>query len=278
MFSSLTNFINEFRADPVGSLITFAYLAVVILFSLIMHECAHGYVALKCGDPTAKMLGRLTLDPRKHLDPIGTICMVFLRFGWAKPVPINPRNFRNYRRDYILVSLAGIITNLCICLISLLISALLARIVWPEYIIESYSEAGVKDALLNVYYDFSREPFGLQKNYISLFSAAAVYSGNFNDLIQASVPAAYVQRFFLMLAQMNLGLAVFNLLPVPPLDGYRVLDQFVFKGQLSLSPQTMQYIRIGFMVVLLSGMLSGLLSTVNSAIFGWFSQLFALLI
>ena len=119
--------INNFRADPAGSLITLVYLAVVILFSLIIHECAHGYVALKCGDPTAKMMGRLTLDPRKHLDPIGTICMIFLRFGWAKPVPVNPRNFRNYRRDYILVSLAGIITNLLVCLISMLISAFLAK-------------------------------------------------------------------------------------------------------------------------------------------------------
>ncbi len=278
LFSGLSNIIQRIQADPIGELNTFAYLAVCILFSLIIHECAHGYVALKCGDPTAKMLGRLTLDPRKHLDPIGTICMVFLRFGWAKPVPINPRNFRNYRRDYILVSLAGIITNFCLCIISLMISALICRIVWPEYIIESYSEAGVKDALLNVYYDFSREPFGLQKNYISLFSATAVYSGNISNLIQASIPAAYVQRFFLMLAQMNLGLAIFNLLPVPPLDGYRVMDQFVFKGQLSLTPQTMQYIRIGFLVVLLSGLLSGLLTTVNSAIFGWLSKLFALLI
>ena len=163
-------------------------------------------------------------------------------------------------------------------MISLLISALLTRIVWPESIIESYTETGVKDALLNVYYDFTREPFYLKENYISVYSAATVYYGNFNDLIQASVPAAYVQRFFLMLAQMNLGLAVFNLLPVPPLDGFRFMDQFVFKGQMRLTPQQMQYIHLGFLVVLMTGLLSGLLTTVNRTVFGWFSQLFALLI
>ena len=77
----------------------------------------------------------------------------------------------------------------------------------------------------------------------------------------------YVQRLFLMLAQMNLGLAIFNLIPVPPLDGYRFLDQFVFKGSLSMNRQTMQIIQIIFLVVCISGLLNGLLSTVNSNIF-----------
>ena len=265
MFSSLTNFINNFQADPVGQLITLAYLAVVILFSLILHECAHGYVALKCGDPTAKMMGRLTLDPRKHLDPIGTICMIFLRFGWAKPVPVNPRNFRNYRRDYILVSLAGIITNLLVCLISMLISAFLAKMIWSDATLNYLRTTGQRDLALNIYE--GNLPYRI---YAGEFSTVSFFAKNEWPM--------YVQRLFLMLAQMNLALAVFNLLPVPPLDGYRVMDQFVFKGQLSLTPQTMQYIRIGFLVVLLSGLLSGLLTTVNSAIFGWLSQLFALLI
>ena len=265
MFSSLTSFINDFQADPTGSLITFAYLAVVILFSLIIHECAHGYVALKCGDPTAKMLGRLTLDPRKHLDPIGTICMVFLRFGWAKPVPVNPRNFRNYRRDYILVSLAGIVTNLIVFILSLFISAILAHIIWPEDLIDYFTIIGRKELFLDIYWNGP---------------AGTVFSGDFitYGLFTEKTALLYVQRLFLMLAQMNLGLAVFNLLPVPPLDGYRVLDQFVFKGQLNMTPQTMQYIRIGFLVVLLSGMLTGLLGTINSAVFGWMSQLMAMLI
>ena len=86
MFSGITSILDGLRTDPGGTIITLLYVAVCILFSLIIHECAHGYAALKCGDPTAKWLGRLTLDPRKHLDPLGTICMVFLRIGWAKPV------------------------------------------------------------------------------------------------------------------------------------------------------------------------------------------------
>ena len=78
----------------------------------------------------------------------------------------------------------------------------------------------------------------------------------------------YIQRLFLMLAQMNLGLAVFNLLPVPPLDGFRVLDQFVFKGRLSMTPQTMQMIHTAFLIICMSGLLTGLLTTVNSAVMG----------
>ena len=297
MFSSLTNFINNFQADPVGQLITLAYLAVVILFSLILHECAHGYVALKCGDPTAKMMGRLTLDPRKHLDPIGTICMIFLRFGWAKPVPVNPRNFRNYRRDYILVSLAGIITNLLVCMLSLFISAILAKAIWCSEFLAYLSDSGEKAVLINIYQDtnvylkdmtpyytdFNRmlELYKSFEGYGGFnYSSAAIYSGYFDyfSVLANGTALMYVQRLFLMLAQMNLALAVFNLLPVPPLDGFRFVDQFVFKGQLQMTPQTMQYIHIGFLIICMSGMLSGLLTTVNSAVFGWLSQLFALLI
>ena len=98
MLTRLSAFAQMLRTDPLGGLIFLAMFAVAILLSLILHECAHGYVALKCGDPTAKYMGRLTLDPRKHLDPMGTVFMVLLGFGWAKPVPVNPRNYRNPKK------------------------------------------------------------------------------------------------------------------------------------------------------------------------------------
>ncbi len=258
MFSGITQWINDLQADPSGTLITLAYVAVAILFSLILHECAHGWVAWKCGDPTAKMLGRLTLNPAKHLDPFGTICMVFLHVGWAKPVPVNPRNFRHFRRDYILVSLAGIVTNLLLCVISLLISAILCQYIYNPTLL-----------------DYARKS-GLQNNFIDIYHMLfpnAVYNGSF-DVISGNVVKGnewmlYAQRFFLMLAQMNLGLAIFNLIPVPPLDGYRFLDMFVFKGKLAMTQSMMTVIQIAFLAVCMSGILSTLLSTVNGAVFGF---------
>ena len=262
MFSGITQWIQDLTSDPSGTLITLAYVAVCILFSLILHECAHGWVAYKCGDPTAKMLGRLTLNPAKHLDPFGTICMVFLHVGWAKPVPINPRNFRHFRRDYILVSLAGIITNLLLCFISLVISALLCRIIYNSYILDYVRKTGLQNNLIDVYH---------------MYLPSAVYSGEFQvvagNLNPGSEWALFAQRFFLMLATMNLGLAVFNLLPVPPLDGYRFLDMFVFKGRLMIDQRIAQMVLLAFMVLLLSGVFDKLLSLVNGTVFGFFSSI-----
>ena len=213
MISTFINLFNNPNLAVWEKVMYLVFYVFCILFSLIIHECAHGWVALKCGDPTAKWMGRLTLDPRKHLDPIGTLCMLFMRIGWAKPVPINPRNFRNYRRDYILVSFAGIAVNTLIFFITTFFAALIvrhARAQWFEYV-----------------YDMM---------YI--------------------------------LGTMNLCLAVFNLLPVPPLDGFRLLDQLVFKGSLNMSRQMMQYIQIGFLIVCVSGLLNGLLGTVISTVYG----------
>lgn len=99
-----------------------AIMAVVLLFSVIVHEVAHGYVALRNGDPTARMLGRITLNPMPHIDPVGTILLpailllshAGILFGWAKPVPVNPLNFRNYRWGEITVSAAGPLSNLAL--------------------------------------------------------------------------------------------------------------------------------------------------------------------
>ena len=93
----------------------------VILFALTIHEASHGLVAYWCGDPTAKNLGRLTLNPLKHLDPIGFLCMMLVGYGWAKPVPINTRNFRNHKQGMALSAAAGPLSNLICGIVSIVL-------------------------------------------------------------------------------------------------------------------------------------------------------------
>lgn len=147
---------------------------------MVAHEYAHGYVALKQGDPTASMLGRLTLNPVKHIDPWLTILLPLLLFlstggrvlfGGAKPVPVNPRNFRRYRRGDVLVSSAGIVTN-----------------------------------------------FGLALLGLAGAIAVGVLAGP-----AAGAALGIVQRALFWGVWLNLLLAFFNLLPIPPLDGSRLL-------------------------------------------------------
>lgn len=97
----------------------------IVLFSLSLHEFAHGYVAYKMGDPTARNLGRLTLNPIKHLDPLGTLSMILFRFGWAKPVPINTRYFKSGKKGMALTALAGPISNLLLAFVGVIIYTVL---------------------------------------------------------------------------------------------------------------------------------------------------------
>lgn len=101
-----------------NGVVKFAIVAIPLLFSIMIHEIAHGWVADKMGDSTARWLGRLTFNPLKHLDPVGTIMLLFVGFGWAKPVPINPNAFRNLKKGLIFVSAAGVSANLVIAFIS----------------------------------------------------------------------------------------------------------------------------------------------------------------
>ena len=152
-------------SDPAA----FVMLSVLLLYSVIFHELAHGWVAYKMGDPTAKWLGRLTLNPIKHLDPIGTLMLLFIGFGWAKPVPVNLENIPDdkRRKGLILVSAAGITANIVFAFVALL----LLRLISPE-------------------------PSGMIKQVLSL------------------------------LAYINIILAAFNLIPIPPLDGSKILMGF----------------------------------------------------
>ena len=151
-----------------------------VLLSLTLHECAHGWVAYRLGDPTAKDLGRLTLNPIRHLDPIGAISLLIFRIGWAKPVPINPRNFKRPRAGMALTAAAGPITNFLIAFVS------------TFFLLLSYN-GGEKIPVTSA---------------VTSFFALFLY---------------YLFRFFYLLQVMNIALALFNLLPLPPLDGSRLL-------------------------------------------------------
>jgi len=262
LFGRIEMYADMLRDDPVGFIIYMAYTVVVFLFSLILHECAHGWMALRCGDPTAKMLGRLSLNPAKHLDPVGTICMFVFGFGWAKPVPVNPRNFRDYRRDDFLVSIAGIVTNLTLFIICSLLAVLLNMLIWNDqmFIIDP-------EMMVNV--------FAGEIN----FSHYIAYSTDFSFLMEIADNGwlLYIQRFLLMMADVNLLLAIFNLLPIPPLDGYHVLNDTILKGRFNLSGEAFQIAHFALIALVATGLLNTILTGGSELIGGAVIRIFLLL-
>ena len=151
---------------------------IVILFALTIHEFAHSYVAMTQGDYTSRYFGRLSLNPFKHIDPIGFLCLILLGFGWAKPVPINSTKFKNYKKGLFLTSIAGVCANF-IC--SFLCAGLLVL---------------------------------------------CFKNTNISELSNLSYIKQFLFYLFSLGASINLGLAVFNLLPIPPLDGFNALCSF----------------------------------------------------
>jgi len=117
-------------SDIYQTLALLAFYIIAVLSALILHEVAHGLVALWCGDPSAKYAGRLSLNPAKHLDGFGTLCFLLFGFGWAVPVPINSMNFKNRKKGCVLVSLAGITVNLFLAFVASFFYVLLAGSVW----------------------------------------------------------------------------------------------------------------------------------------------------
>lgn len=174
---------------------------VILVFALSLHESAHAWMASKLGDPTARMLGRLTLNPIKHIDPFGTIviplAMLFLfpagfLIGWAKPTPVTPRNFKNLRRDDILTTLAGPVSNLLAAAVATGLLILLAHL----------STAGA---------EMVRELAG----------------GIPGPGLADASPAVPLAMLLYLTVWLNLILAVFNLIPLPPLDGSHILRHFL---------------------------------------------------
>lgn len=187
-------------------------LAPPILLALTFHEYAHGYVAYRFGDPTAKASGRLTLNPIKHLDPLGTLAFFLINIGWAKPVPVNGVYFKNQKKDMLWVALAGPLTNLVLAIAS----AIAAKMMFQLVQILPYSL--LTEAIA-----------------VPLF-----------EMVQASI-------------WINLVLCIFNFLPIPPLDGSRIL-MGVLPDNLARSYSSVE--RYGFIIILVlafSGILSAMI-------------------
>ena len=184
-----------------------------VLIAICMHESAHGWVANRCGDPTARLMGRITLNPVKHFDPVGMLCLVFFGVGWAKPVPINPLHFRNYRKDDLKVSLAGVTMNLILALVFLI----------PAYAV-----------FIRAFSPF-REIYYLPDGDLAWLQNALVDYRPISEM-WGSVPAG-LYEVLANVVLVNLSLAIFNLIPLPPLDGYHVLNDLVLKRPLFASPR-----------------------------------------
>ena len=168
-----------------------------ILLCLTLHEFAHGWVAYKMGDDTAKNAGRLTPNPLRHIDPLGAICMLIFKFGWAKPVPVNPYNFKKAgAKGIVWVSLAGPVSNFIAAFVTMLVT------------------------------------------FIIVLSGVAE-------------PQGTVTQCLMLFATINIGLAVFNLIPVPPLDGSKVLMYFLpFKSKMWID-RNQQFISLIFIMLII---------------------------
>ena len=201
MDNMLFSILNGGRLSFLQIVMNIIAVLVIVLVVLPFHELAHGYVAYKLGDDTAKRQGRLTSNPMAHLNPIGALCLFFVGFGWAEPVPVNMFKLRHPKRDMALVALAGPCANIIAALIGALLSDL-----WTVLLLMRFGDTMWYQA---------------------------------------------VEFFFEYYVSVNVGLAVFNLIPLPPLDGSKILGAFlpddIYEKQL-MHEQQLSWILVALIV------------------------------
>ena len=192
------------------------YVAPVVLLAITCHEYAHGWMSDRLGDPTPRAAGRMSLNPLRHLDIFGTLCLLIFHIGWAKPVPIDPRYYRDRKKGIILVSLAGPATNLLLAFLSLLLQGVLIKFGSPQ-----------------------------------------------STVIVHGVLLAYYS------AIVNIGLALFNLIPLPPLDGSNIAGEL--SGKIAhIYYRWRPYWRLVLAVLVLTGILGEPLGALNGKVYSVF--------
>lgn len=211
-----------------ADLVIMLCIRLLIVFTILpIHEYAHGFAAQKLGDNTALISGRLTLNPLAHVHPVGAVMLILFGFGWAKPVPVNPRNFKNYKRDMAVTAFAGPLSNLLCALAAIFVN----RILYNVLMIQTLSVSTAKV----VFYA-----------YIAI-------------------------QYF---ASINLSLAVFNLLPIYPLDGGNILAYFLPAKANAFIYKYANIIQIALIALIYLGILSGPLSWLIEKIYSLFNLLF----
>lgn len=224
--------LEELMADPRGILIVFLLALPGRLLALSAHEAAHAWVADRCGDPTARLDGRVTLNPLKHIDPLGFFMMIVVGLGWAKPVPVNPLNYRNYRKDDLKVSVAGVTMNLILFVIGCIVMYLFAILALAQLPVAENLYATSAEMFRTV---ASGQPVFVSGEYYYSIREMMHYGTGLSDLLITPVfgqMAGYIYQMLAYFVGTNLMLAAFNLIPLPPLDGYHVLNDLVLKRPL----------------------------------------------
>ena len=187
----------------------------IALVAIIGHELGHAWVSTKLGDPTPRYEGRLTLNPLAHLDPIGTLLMIFTGFGWARPVGVNPMYYKDRKKGMALVAIAGPLSNFI----------------------------------------------------LAFFCFLAVIVGNMSQGLANNVFFTSFSDFMVILANLSIGLGVFNLIPVPPLDGSNIIFPFLPNGAKKFMYEYGQYIQFALLALLMFNVLDGVLYAMRSIVF-----------
>lgn len=240
MLTTIIQFIQSMQAGTADSsqllMLLFVFISYMVLILVLMpvHEFAHAFVADRLGDKTPRWNGRLTLNPLAHIDWLGAAMILLFGIGYARPVPISPRNFKNARKGMALTALAGPVSNLLMAILS-----------------------------------------------IAIFRVLLLFGGDVvNGSIYVNMDANWLVYAHVILIQVfasvNIGLAVFNLLPIPPLDGSRIFSAILPRKWAFYMERYEQYIMLGLMLLLFTGVLNAPLSWLRHTVGGLFCALFGM--